>query len=308
MPRLADDTENCPKDAALLTFGAVWGSGDMSGFLSEWKRDLLNQRTAAMWGFATLIAGMSGPLGSYENCTFDHRLMLWGMWIGLFAVIGTGVRAFVHHVLHLRDFHRGGLLTAVLVACGVGFPVNAMNFIGVLPDVQGPYLNADLPEIAAMVFVLSLAIVAHHHFWRHGVIKPISAGQVVVTSPLPIAERQSQGDVAAVPRPEAEALPRIVMRLEPALRGPLVALSVRDHYVDVQTLAGRGSLLMRLGDAMEEVGSVAGAQMHRSHWVAWDRVRGVERSGDRIALVMAAGPQIPVSRTNRPRLVERGLI
>lgn len=281
----------------------------MSGFLSEWKRDLLNQRTAAMWGFATLIAGISGPMGSYENCTFDHRLMLWGMWFGLFAVIGTGARAFVHHVLQLRDFHRGGLLTAVLVACGVGFPVNAMNFIGVLPDVQGPYLNADLPEIAAVVFVLSLAIVAHHHFWRPAPVaavmpeaRPVAEGtRVAVAAPV-LTEPMAKAAEGASP------LPRIVMRLEPALRGPLVALSVRDHYVDVQTLAGRGTLLMRLGDAVAEVGPVAGAQMHRSHWVAWDQVTGVDRSGDRIALVMAAGPQIPVSRTNRPRLVERGLI
>lgn len=279
----------------------------MSAFLSEWKRDLLNRRTAAMWGFATLIAAISGPMGSYENCAFDHRLVLWGMWIGLFAVIGTGARAFVHHVLHLRDFHRGGLLTAVLVACGVGFPVNAMNFLGVLPDVQGPYLNANLHEIAAMVFVLSLAIVAHHHFWRHG-----SGGAMPVAAPVagaaaPVAEMPAEAEVARMPEAEV-TLPRIVTRLEPALQGPLVALSVRDHYVEVQTLAGRGSLLMRLGDAMGEVGPAEGAQVHRSHWVAWDHVVGVTREDGRVALVMAAGPQIPVSRNNRSRLGERGLI
>ncbi|MCZ8335799.1 MAG: LytTR family DNA-binding domain-containing protein [Rhodobacteraceae bacterium] len=266
----------------------------MSAFWVEWKRDLLNQRTAAMWGFATLIAAITGPMGSYENCTFDHRLMLWGMWIGLFALIGTGARAFVHQVLGLRDFHRGGLLTAVLVACGVGFPVNAMNVLSVLPVSDGPYLNAGLPEIAATAFVLTLAIVAHHHFW-HG-------------APLSMAQPLGAEPVATAPAEAAEPFPRIVMRLEPALRGPLVALSVRDHYVDVQTVAGRGTLLMRLGDAVEEVEPVVGAQVHRSHWVAWDQVMAVDRSEAKVSLVMTAGPRIPVSRTNRDRLVERGLI
>ena len=211
----------------------------MSAFWVEWKRDLLDRRTAAMWGFGTLIAALTGPMGSYENCTFEHRLMLWGLWIGLFAVIGTGVRAFVHQVLDLRDFHRGGLLTAVLVACGVAFPVNAMNLLSVLPVRDGPYLNAGLPEIAATAFVLTLAIVAHRHFW---LAAPFPMAKAVVTEP------------AGMTAPEAAGpLPRIVTRLEPALRGPLVALSVRDHYVDVQTLAGRGTVLMRLGDAVEEV-------------------------------------------------------
>lgn len=287
----------------------------MSAFWFEWKRDLLNQRTAAMWGFATLLAAMTGPMGSYENCTFDHRLVLWGMWIGLFAVIGTGARAFVHQVLHLRDFHRGGLLTAVLVACGVGYPVNAMNSFGVLPDVTGPYLNANLHEIAAMVFVLSLAIVAHHHFWRHGAAgATLAAGPaqraVILPPPVaaPVAAPVPTQAAEAARMPEAASLPRIVMRLEPALRGPLVALSVRDHYVEVQTLAGRGSLLMRLGDAVEEVGAVEGAQVHRSHWVAWDQVADVTRAEGKVTLVMAAGPEIPVSRNNRARLAERGLM
>jgi DNA-binding LytR/AlgR family response regulator len=88
----------------------------------------------------------------------------------------------------------------------------------------------------------------------------------------------------------------------------LVALSVRDHYVEVQTMAGRGTLLMRFGDAVAEVAPVEGAQVHRSHWVAWDRVARVVREDGRLMLEMAEGPPIPVSRNNRDRLVERGLI
>lgn len=276
----------------------------MSAFWIEWKRELLTQRTAARWGFATLIAAILGPLGSYENCTFDHRLLLWGLWIGLFAVIGTGVWSFVHNVLRLRDFHRGGLLTAVLVACGVGFPVNAMNVLAVLPDVGGPYLNADLPEIAAMVFVFSLAIVAHHHFWRAPsgvVVQGVAEGVVPVPPSVPYVPA-TEAATAALP------LPRIVARLDEGLQGPLVALSVRDHYVDVQTTLGRGTVLMRLGDAMEEVEPIPGAQVHRSHWVAWDQVIGVEREQGRLFLRMAVGPSVPVSRNNRDRLVERGLM
>jgi len=74
----------------------------------------------------------------------------------------------------------------------------------------------------------------------------------------------------------------------------------------VQTLAGRGTVLMRLGDAVEEVEPIEGAQVHRSHWVAWDQVTAVERAEAKVSLIMAAGPSIPVSRNNRDRLMERG--
>ena len=51
-------------------------------------------------------------------------------------------------------------------------------------------------------------------------------------------------------------------------RGGLLALSVEDHYVDIVTDKGKTLVLMRLADAMKETGSVAGLQIHRSHWVA----------------------------------------
>lgn len=108
--------------------------------------------------------------------------------------------------------------------------------------------------------------------------------------------------------PPAEGQPRLLHRMDPAARGDLVSITVRDHYVDIVTSAGPSSLLMRFSDAIEETLGVPGAQVHRSHWVAWDAVTGVEREPGKLFLILTDGSRIPVSRAHRDKLEERGLI
>ncbi len=91
-------------------------------------------------------------------------------------------------------------------------------------------------------------------------------------------------------------------------RGPLVAISVEDHYVRVRTTKGEEMILMRLADAIREVGDTPGAQVHRSHWAAFDQVAAVIRDGDRAVLQMIKGGDIPVSRRHVPTIREAGLL
>jgi DNA-binding LytR/AlgR family response regulator len=67
-------------------------------------------------------------------------------------------------------------------------------------------------------------------------------------------------------------------------------------------------ILMRLADAIKEVGQTAGLQVHRSHWVAAAAVTSAKRTGDRAILTMSHGADIPVSRTYIPAIKEAGLL
>ncbi|MGQ0611211.1 MAG: LytTR family DNA-binding domain-containing protein [Paracoccaceae bacterium] len=91
------------------------------------------------------------------------------------------------------------------------------------------------------------------------------------------------------------------------LRGDLICLSVKDHYVSVSTTAGMHDLLMRLSDAIAEVDPVEGMQVHRSHWVAMGQVTGGRRTADQAVLQMSNGTQIPVSRANLKAVEAAGL-
>lgn len=113
---------------------------------------------------------------------------------------------------------------------------------------------------------------------------------------------------ALMDRDDALRPPSLLDRIPLDKRAPLVALSVQDHYVRIRTLKGEEVILMRLSDAMREVGDTAGVQVHRSHWIATAQVASAVRKGDGAVLTMATGDIIPVSRTNIAAIREAGLL
>ena len=100
--------------------------------------------------------------------------------------------------------------------------------------------------------------------------------------------------------------PPLLRRLPADKRGGLLRLTMNDHYVSVATDGGEEMLLMRLGDAMNEAWPEEGLRVHRSHWVARRAVREVRRDGDRAALSLVNGEEIPVSRARLRDLREAG--
>lgn len=68
------------------------------------------------------------------------------------------------------------------------------------------------------------------------------------------------------------------------------------------TSAGSTLILMRLRDAVAELESCAGRQVHRSYWVAEGAVLRSERRGDSVRLHLKNGLVVPVSRRYLPAL------
>jgi hypothetical protein len=107
-------------------------------------------------------------------------------------------------------------------------------------------------------------------------------------------------------RPSA-AEPEFMARLPVRLRGAtLLAVQGEDHYVRVHTADGQHMLLMRLGEALDQLAALDGAQTHRSWWVARPAVTNVKRAHGRAALTLANGVQAPVSRRFSRHLRARG--
>lgn len=74
----------------------------------------------------------------------------------------------------------------------------------------------------------------------------------------------------------------------------------------VTTALGQELILFRLSDAIAELDSALGQQVHRSYWVAQHAVSTVERGGHRTTLVLVNGARVPVSRTYVPLLRATG--
>ncbi|MFN7051943.1 MAG: LytTR family DNA-binding domain-containing protein [Gemmobacter sp.] len=242
-----------------------------------------------------MVFALAGPFGSYQALDLGHRFLVWSVVVAIGVVSALFFRAVLRD---LGGWHRKRRTTFVVaLICTLLFTWPLYLYA---KTVFTPASSIALPEVALFVFVCSLRLSRMDH---------IAAlhQQPAPTGPAPLLQVQPDpaSDPPPLPRP---TLPRIVQRLDPEVQGRLAAISVRNHHVEVTTTAGQGQLLLRLADAMEETEGEEGAQIHRSHWVAWWAISGVEREGARLWLTLSDGAKLPVSRTHREKLEERGLV
>lgn len=256
-----------------------------TAFADELGSDFRGGLPYVIWFVLTIIVGFAGPFGTYQLFDLPVRLIFWAAIMALAIGVGISVRAFVHGVLGLRSFRYGSSLIAIILAA-IFPPV--VTILLSIPAFDLAEMVPDQGELALFVFLTSLGVGAY----RHGIkrLEPASVELSTLTKPQ-----------------SSPAIPRLLSRLPSDRQGRLVSISVRDHYIDVVTEAGTATLLMRLSDAIEETAPEDGAQVHRSHWVAWAAVTGVERTGSRMILSLTHGGQVPVSRTYRDLVEARGI-
>lgn len=102
--------------------------------------------------------------------------------------------------------------------------------------------------------------------------------------------------------------PALLDRLPAEKRAPVVRLEAQDHYVQIVTRRGAEMVLMRLSDAINEMPDAAGMAVHRSHWIAFEAMEGLEREpgkNGRSFIVATDGARLPVSRSALPELRRR---
>ncbi len=251
-----------------------------SSLLQVAKRELhafRNTRPAWIGSLAAgVLLGLAGPFGTDEVMRLIPRVLYWMGIAGLTYLTGTILDAW------LRPSLSRGLsiwavmpLVSAVTASVITLQILCINGIifGFFPDMRGGLI------LFGNVFAASLVI----------------SSAAVLMAPAPSVQANA-GE------------PRILARLPFAKRGALISLSAVDHYVEVTTSAGSELVLMRLSDAIAETDPVKGLQIHRSHWIALDQIKTVERAKGKTTVVMSTGAALPVSRSNVAQLKEAGLL
>ena len=252
----------------------------MAAFVALWIGELRSKVPWVLWVIVSAVVAVSGPFGSYGSFGLGGRLLFWTPVIGLGVLTSSAIRTYVTY--HPRQFSaRQTLIFSTILVCVVLSPPLYLLTNSLFSPLGSTAER--FAEIAILVAAVSMGATALRQS----------------LAPMPPVGPPQTGKVEE---------PRLLRRLELDQRGPLLAISVRDHYVDVQTKAGTVSLLMRFSDAVAEASPVQGAQIHRSHWVAWAAVVGVERDGAKLFLRMQNGTRLPVSKNHRAKLSERGLL
>lgn len=266
----------------------------MSAFFSELRTEFESRVPYTVWAVLTVVLSVTGAFGSRYSYSIVGRSLLWAVVMAVSILVGTVLRTLVNLTFRTVRVRLRSMMIAALVSLVLTpFLKLLSNSFIVMAEVSRP----DVSEIAFLVASVSLAISALR-----------VPNSTVAGLELGFAEAPQDQDAAAADLPAESVQSRLMQRLDPALRGELWSISVRDHYVDVRTSQGQASLLLRLSDAIAEAEPAEGTQVHRSHWVAWAGVAGVDREGAKVFLRLRHGIRVPVSKNHREKLAARGLL
>jgi hypothetical protein len=243
----------------------------------DWKRRL---REAAIFIGVGLFMAFIRPYGATVDLPFLQGAIF---WTGL-ILFGTYVGQASAWVLSQRapDMPSWAtiLILSVISAVAVTWPLYGIESL----MRSRPIPLGALPSLFGMVWVISLAMTGI------GVLLSRSFSEPAVT-------------------PEgADLTIKFMERLPVRFRGgELWAVSSEDHYLRVHTSLGEELILMRLADAMRDLGGTDGLQTHRSWWVAKAGVADARREGGKLYLVLKSGKAAPVSRTYASAVKQAGL-
>ena len=242
------------------------------------------RRPRGLIGMAVVAAilGYAGPFDTFSQLALAPRLAYWAVVV--FATYAVGITAGLY-VIHRFARWTGSRWAKVLaIGFGASLPVTLVVALINLGFLEGnPFRPPGIFVLFSYCLAVSLGVGVMHELLQ----RPAAPPPAEATAP---------------------AVPGILERLPRPQRGRLLALSVKDHYVEVLTDRGKALVLMRLSDAIKETGSVAGLQIHRSHWVALDAVSRVVRADGKVAVELPNGDRLPVSRGFLPAARQAGLV
>lgn len=251
---------------------------------------------AASVGF---LLGLLGPFGSYAM-PMAYRMAYWV----LFAIIGYMLfRPITLVASWLAEASVVPLWLCRIVAVAIAaLPMSwivayAMNGMSLPNEMAGRWfvwLYLQVAGIGAAIYALTVFLFPRDQDEGANAVTLTEDSRQIAINPQIIAASQEQEP------------PALAKRLSPGFALPVLALTVEDHYVRAHNATSSEMLLMRLSDAMTEMESVPGLQVHRSWWVADGAVTGARSVSRNIRLQLSNGLEVPVSRANISSVRARG--
>jgi|WetSurMetagenome_2_1015567.scaffolds.fasta_scaffold174740_3 hypothetical protein len=254
----------------------------------------------------------------------------WGMIVGdrrawVRDITFTAATSLVFTLLAPFGTDRIPLQTRAVLDFSLGFS----SFILLWPPMRLALRLGDragLPELFVLVgglVVLTLPVALFSTLIVGGVMHPsqptdlVRVYLMILTMVLPLGtaylmiERRLLDRPVKAFAPESASMgpagpPRLLARLSSRVGDDVLALQGEDHYVRVHTALGSDLLLMRMGDAIDELDGMEGERVHRSWWVARRAVVGARVNGRRASLTLSNGLDVPVSREATSRLRRAG--
>ena len=276
---------------------------------------MMGVTTAIAVAYATLIAAW-GPLGTDETMSFVARLYLTGL--AMVADLVTCYGGFLLTLYLMRSRPPWQTVLALVPAALIfAAPCTAVAYTGYHLAKPGPIPTSVLPSTYLFFVLLLLSSGAILYYLLHMRIRWLRATgdraagfpsahlhdesadrnaasrsadrAAIVDVQVPVPEKNAERNG---PEPSADFL----QRLPGKVGSDILFLKASGHYVEVVTSAGSAIILMRLTDAVAELGN-EGMRIHRSYWAAYGHMTGLQRRDRRMLLCLTGGHELPISRS-----------
>tara|TARA_R110001606_G_scaffold3007_3_gene13066 strand:+ start:569 stop:1309 length:741 start_codon:yes stop_codon:yes gene_type:complete len=234
---------------------------------------------------AAVLVGLAALFTWFGVYDFSAQPVLrFVMWLVTMSVGGVSAIWIIPAVFERRLAQQSVIVRVALSAGLIALPVTASLIAFFL--LLGAHVS---PGALPMQYLYVYAVC----------VVMVSGGVVVSRAQAaPLLEAAEAQDVVA----------RFMQRLPVKYRtAELWAVSSEDHYLRVHTSLGEELILMRLADAMRDLGGTDGLQTHRSWWVAKAGVADARREGGKLYLVLKSGKAASVSRTHASAVKQAGL-
>lgn len=237
------------------------------------------------------VLGLFGPFGTYAMA-IGLRIFYWAAFLLLGYVL-------FRPVLIVSEWFAGQTGVSIWLANGLGIGLASLPMTLIVTWMLNGFqfkvalLSSDLPITYGQVLLVSFIV---NSIYRALFQKP----KAIPAAPL---SAKATAPETSVGTNHLQLQPQFQSRL-PNGFGTVLALHGEDHYVRVFGSARDILILIRLRDAIEEMSTVDGLQIHRSWWVAREAMTSSERSGRSYTLALANGIKIPASREGK-KLLEK---
>lgn len=221
------------------------------------------------------VLAISAPFDSGKVFNLVQRFFYWGAiaittyFIGFF--INVTVSLFIQHKTGKRLLSR--IVSSLLAGIAVGIWVYFINAF-VLAVMEPNWKDFS-------IFTLTCIAIAG----------AVSALMFILNDTIMEMEDRAKNQV------EAKEQPVFYKRLPKSIGTDIISLNAQDHYVEVTTILGKELVLIRLSDAIAELGDIQGQQIHRSWWVSKKHVADTKRKNGRLNVILSNQNEIAVSRS-----------
>ena len=195
-------------------------------------------------------------------------------------------------------------VVTVIVGCLVGGLTARPFVVYIIGTLQSVISGGDAPEQAPsfiwsmdwlLGFVQEASVIlllwVGANMLMHGPLRLVRFGYAPAHS---FDDGRAHSDTSP-PGPISE--PEFFTRLKSVAPTDIAALEAEDHYVRVHTAEGSELIHYKFTDAVEEMRSRNGLQVHRSYWVNKDSIDSMVRRGRSFDIVLSGEKRIPVGQT-----------